>query len=358
MRRIVILAFLIVIGAFGCRSQARPLKPIRPTPTAGGVVVSAQPLPVTFEEINANPAAYINQPIRVSGAFTPLERVTCSPYKGPLTEWALVGNGLQMNAVGYERVIPLLASGQGMTVDGVWRFYRGPVGCGKEPATANLWYLEVTRILQPNPIVQGGTLAELPDGQPQPTLPSTGGSTDDGFPLSTPPLPTEQSPLDLPPTPEPTEDPFFDGGAGYPPDDPADLVTPAQPTDDDPFLEPDETLIPPTPTPSPTPTLRVTPGEEDDEEQDQPQATPTATPTGTLTPTATPAGTPTLGSGTTTAATATPSVTPTGSVTATSESGGLTTATPPTGGQPLPTNTPTIDAYPSPTGYPSPSPES
>jgi hypothetical protein len=39
-----------------------------------------------------------------------------------------------------------------MTVEGYWRLYEGPLGCGKNAPRAAIWYLEVLRIVEPNPL--------------------------------------------------------------------------------------------------------------------------------------------------------------------------------------------------------------
>ena len=69
-------------------------------------------------------------------------------------------------------------------VQGIWRFYAGPVGCGKESQESKgLWYLDVEHILQPNPlpIAGNGAVIEVTtndEGTPQ-EVPTEGASTGD-----------------------------------------------------------------------------------------------------------------------------------------------------------------------------------
>jgi hypothetical protein len=131
---------------------AQPLYPNLPTftPIAGAFVSEATA--IGFEELNADPAAQQDRRLQVSGEFTPLEAPTCLDHNGPLIEWSLVADELQLNAVGFEDVLRAVSPGIELTVTGIWRAYQGPVGCGKEPADGTVWYLEVDRIVEPNPL--------------------------------------------------------------------------------------------------------------------------------------------------------------------------------------------------------------
>ncbi len=64
---------------------------------------------------------------------------------------------------GYEEVLKRLPDGLTMTVEGIWRQYDGPLGCGKEPGDGQAWYLQVERIISPNPL-------PLMDGVPFATI--------------------------------------------------------------------------------------------------------------------------------------------------------------------------------------------
>ena len=136
-------------------TQSRPLKPVRDTAVPLNITLNSQAVLVNFDALNDDPAEYANKRVRVSGNYLRLEPVSCAPFSGPRIEWGLVSSGLQLNARGFEAVVlPIVPANTQMTVEGVWRRYPGPAGCGKEPPSG-LWYLDVEQIVQPNPLVAG-----------------------------------------------------------------------------------------------------------------------------------------------------------------------------------------------------------
>lgn len=152
----VILAGLLIVGWLITRTTTRPLKPLRLTVTPSALEHSGQPVIVTFDELNADPNAFRNQNIRITGAYTPQEKPDCFNYSGPVILWALISSDLQLNAQGFESILALVPDGTTLTVEGVWQLFEGPVGCGKGPAPAQVWYLQVERIVQPNPLPNFG----------------------------------------------------------------------------------------------------------------------------------------------------------------------------------------------------------
>lgn len=256
-------------------------------------MLAAQPQLVTFTDLQNDPEAFRDRPVRVSGALLKLPPPKCIPNSGPVIEWALIAEELRLDAIGFERAIRLLADDTPITVDGVFRLYEGPLGCGKGAPEGSAWFLEVIRVVQPNPLVtMGGPLGVV--------APST---TTSGGPLLPPGssvTPTNQS------TPSGTGTP-----GGVP------TMTPTG------GLPPTATVTPIGGTPSTTsiPTATAT-------SASTPQLTATST---RLTPTSTPTPTSTRGPGST--------PTPTGTL----------------GGYPSPataTPTSTGGGYPPPTSYP------
>ena len=148
----ILLLLAIVLLPLLAQSNDRRLKPLRPTATPGSLVIEGDPILIDFPDLNEDPFSYLNQRIRVTGDYTPLPPPDCTPFSGRRIRWALVAESLQMNAVGFERVLRLVEPDTTLTVEGIWRLYSGPAGCGKEPPDANVWYLEVERIVQPNPL--------------------------------------------------------------------------------------------------------------------------------------------------------------------------------------------------------------
>lgn len=289
------LLLLLLIWLVVALGGSRPLKPLREANMALDVTINGQPLLVDFDALNGNPAEYSNKRIQVSGSYLRLEAEDCELFNGPRIQWGLVAEGLQLNARGYEAIVlPIVSPGTPMTLQGIWRRYPGPAGCGKEPPTG-LWYLEVERIVQPNPLVAGTR--------------------------------TPVAVLSITPPPFPSVTPTTFGS-------PPAVGTPI------PSVTIVSTIVVSTPTS--TPTLDGT------AVTNTPTATPTSTATGTLaTPTSGP-GTPTGAPGTpTSTATPTPSVTPGGPGVPTPTNPSSVTATP--GGYPGPTSP---APSPSPPSYP------
>ncbi len=234
MVALMIIALLIV---WARPDNNRAMKPNRPAPTRVQLVIDAQPLLVTFDELNNNPNNYVGQRLRVNGDFTRLSVPACLHRSGPVFHWALVSGALQLDVLGYEALARLIPEDTPMTIEGFWRRYSGPSGCGKKPPTAHIWYLEVTQIVQPNPLPD--FVERVVDASPD--------LSDEPLPLETPPSQVEAPAASLPPTPTPSAD-------AYPsPQERPTAVTPgaASPT----AVAPGTTL---TPTPTSTPRVAAT----------------------------------------------------------------------------------------------------
>ncbi len=165
-------------------------------------MISSQPQLVTFSELQAEPEAYQDRLIRVTGNFFALPPPSCYPYSGPGAEWALISEGLRLDIVGFERVSQLLEQDNLMTVDGFFRLYEGRLGCGKGAPIDSAWYLELHQIVQPNPLVKVARVLGGGDGTN--LFPPQGTATQPGSPSMT------QPPIDgtTQPTMIPTQTPF------------------------------------------------------------------------------------------------------------------------------------------------------
>lgn len=157
----VIIIGVLILAAFlwfGRNNSARPIKPLVPTQTPSALQSEYAPISLEFADLGEDPVQFRDQRIQITGRFSKIELPSCRPYSGPQIEWGLVHDSLQMNAVGYEQIVRGLPDNTEMTVEGVWTFYEGSVGCGKESTEQNgIWYLKVEHILHPNPIVAGDT---------------------------------------------------------------------------------------------------------------------------------------------------------------------------------------------------------
>ena len=180
----LLLALLLIQGG------KRPLKPIRPSVTPVELSQNSQAILVTFDELNANPYAFHNQRIRITGSYTPQPKPDCPNYKGLLIRWALINENLQLNGYGFEKVLKLVPSGTTLTVEGVWRLYEGASGCGKDAPQALIWYLQVERIVQPNPLPGFGPVPDgstsAPEETPLPDVFEPTPTNDEGMTVSSP----------------------------------------------------------------------------------------------------------------------------------------------------------------------------
>ena len=188
---VIIILFLVALclllfAALYWQNQPRPLKPARETATPHEVIVDGQPIVVTFEELNSNASAYQNKWVQVSGSYFPKSPTVCNPKpsNGPIFKSVLVAEGFQLDVQGGEEALAIVAVNTDMVVQGIWRRYSGPVGCGKEPASGIVWYLDIRAVVQPNPIagstplpIDGTVAADILTAVPQMTpTPNADGS--------------------------------------------------------------------------------------------------------------------------------------------------------------------------------------
>lgn len=159
----LLLLLLAIAASCNGRDNNRGLKPFRSTREPFGNVGSGDVVILSFTDLNNDPVAYQNQRIRVTGDKITIQTINCRLYTGPVFTWGLIGDDLQLTALGFEKLVNRLPDGLTMTVEGVWRQYNGPLGCGKEPVDGSAWYLQVERIIAPNPL-------PLMDGTPFATI--------------------------------------------------------------------------------------------------------------------------------------------------------------------------------------------
>lgn len=264
-----------MLGVVACRPQG-VFRTVTAHSTPGASFLGI-PEPVTLPALAANPFLYQNKFIRVSGLYLPPETFTSCVrnVRGPAGRWFLSGEDWQLEVSGYERVAPRLQPGTPMTIDGIFTFYEGPLGCGKGAARDKLWYLKVIHIEDPNPlplIALDGGVVEFANGLPgvvmSGTLTATSPVTEATEGSGTPSEP-EPTGVTLTPTPAATT-PTATIPAGTLP---AGATTTGTP--------PTETA---TPAPTATPTMTPTPSPTNS----GPAETPAVTPTPVVTPPVTP----------------------------------------------------------------------
>ncbi|MFK7803080.1 MAG: hypothetical protein AB8G95_15720 [Anaerolineae bacterium] len=153
--RFNIVVFILSITALflsACRGSDGAFGPISPTPTQIGVV-NRPPVPVDFETLDSDPFVFVDRFVRVTGRYVPPRQIVCARQRGPSIDWFLISDELEMNMSGFGSIVGIAPDQAFFTVDGIWRRYKGPVGCAKEPEDQTIWYLEVVRIVDPNPLV-------------------------------------------------------------------------------------------------------------------------------------------------------------------------------------------------------------
>ncbi len=207
-----VLVILLLLALLLTRGGTRPLKPDRPSATPVELNQNSQAILVTFDELNANPYAFHNQRIRITGSYTPQPKPDCTNYKGLLIRWALISENLQLNGYGFEDVLKLVPESTTLTVEGIWRLYDGISGCGKGSPQTSIWYLQVERIVQPNPLPGFGSTPDdnnLPPGEtPSPEGAEPTPTAEDGTAVptaTTTPTMTTTPPVEITPlTPTPS----------------------------------------------------------------------------------------------------------------------------------------------------------
>lgn len=255
-------AVLLIITA--CTTSEAPTPtPFSTRSTATPNIGAASPLPVEFDDLVRNPIAYEGARIQLTGRYKKLPLLICDGevFRSPAT-WTLVNDNLIAPLGGFDaQVKQMLPENITMVVNGVWRRWHGPIGCGKDAVTRDIWYLDVREIVSPNPLVLV-TLTpfgeEVADAGENPTSTPVDDLPEEEVPIEEETAvaqPTQTVPTS---TPRPTSTPDFD---------------------DEEEEEPTVTAV--SPTPSAT-------GENDEEDDDTSTATPSQTPNPNATATRTP----------------------------------------------------------------------
>ncbi len=175
--------------------------PFQPTPedlsiAAGGSSIT--PVPAFLTDIMANPEFYEDAHVLVTGQYyrRPLQICGVDAHSSPVG-WDLVAGDVSVPAGGFNSQLrQLMPDGITMTVIGRFSYWKGPVGCGKQAVSTQMWYLDVVKIIDPAQLVQV-TLT-----------PGSGGSLDNGefsdqlfTPVSTPNAATPEGNANVPTSP-------------------------------------------------------------------------------------------------------------------------------------------------------------
>lgn len=208
IRRSALLFFLLIPWLTACNRGAGIAPTPFPSPGATLTPTLSGPVVLTVTELAAAPGLYRDTQVQLTGLFRKQPVLVCEsdPHPPPAT-WALAEEGVTALAGGFDQEVrSLLPEGLLMTVEGRWRRWEGLVGCGKQAAPREVWYLEVARILSPTTLMmvtltppgagsqEGTAVAEAPTQEGPPT--TEGLPTDDLSLLPTPMLEaTPESPI-------------------------------------------------------------------------------------------------------------------------------------------------------------------
>jgi hypothetical protein len=258
------LALLLLSG--GCRS----VEVVTPTPVA---TTAPTILPASIMVVQArlvdllnNPSNYEGLTVQVTGDYRRLPRLICEGkvYTSPAT-WSLVSGEIVVQAAGFEAMLrPPAGSTITLTVEGRWQRWQGLVGCGKDATQREIWYLDASRIVSPNPIVHitplPGQVTEVIIGDGDSATPLPGESEDPARPgIGITPLPPGESELmtpipSLPGTPAGPPVP----SSPTPTVESVVIITPTPLATPGLLPGPTETAVPLTPGTAPTATVTVT----------------------------------------------------------------------------------------------------
>lgn len=204
-QRYLILLLVLLTLLFAC-SEERPT----PTPFAEEDVTEealnpVEPLALSITDLAADPEAYASSIVKITGQYRRLPLLVCDsdPHPAPAT-WQLAAEDGSVVAIGGfdSQVRALLPNNLTMTVVGVWQLFDGPVGCGKNATSSQIWYLNARDIVSPSPIARvtltptgsgtqiaeadGATAVPSPEDSNFTTTPTR--SEDDPQPVGTPTL--------------------------------------------------------------------------------------------------------------------------------------------------------------------------
>jgi hypothetical protein len=202
-RRLIVLAGALLVLArcsqstdtgrmFSNRMPATPVAPAGP------------PLVVSVPELAADPEVYAGPLLRITAQYRRAPVVVCEGLtrSSPAT-WMLAQDEQLLAARGFEDlVIPLLPPRMMVTVEGVLRHWRGPLGCGKDAPVRDVWYLAVTDVVSPNPVAR---VTLTPEGQaPAGETPTELATAQEPGPVGTPVTAPTASPTTRPSSIRPT----------------------------------------------------------------------------------------------------------------------------------------------------------
>ncbi|GMQ79247.1 MAG: hypothetical protein BMS9Abin02_1815 [Anaerolineae bacterium] len=165
-RGLIVLCLVIIIAISACQSEEQ--EPVLSSPAATIAGKPLQPVSVSPITLVRNPSALEDQYIELAGNYKQLPIQVCAgeSHSSPIG-WHLATGDLEIPASGFEQQLRDLGEdGLPLVVEGRWKQWEGPVGCGRRVPVQQIWYLAVTEIISPNPLTavqkEAGEVAEVP----------------------------------------------------------------------------------------------------------------------------------------------------------------------------------------------------
>ena len=162
----VLFGFAAIITS--CRAEVTATT--EPVPTIEDQPLIAVDVPITT--LLRYPYDFEGEHVRITGQYRPLPLMACSkdPHTSPAT-WMLSDGGIEIAAAGFDGVLRELGQTDiPLVVEGRWQYWDGPVGCGRRAPEEELWHLQVSKIISPNPLSQlaaaGEEVASIPISTP------------------------------------------------------------------------------------------------------------------------------------------------------------------------------------------------
>lgn len=220
MLRKVFFLLTLILAMVGCRGALNVSPTPFPTPEPTATIGASGPIALTVPELLNASGVYRDTMVQLTGQLRKAPLIVCdSEYYASPVSWGLGEEGLTAYARGFDdQVRTLLPNDLIMTIEGRWQRWEGTVGCGKQARTQEVWFIDVSRILSPNPLTQitappsaGGGVAAIPTVQV--TLPSSGGMSEiEATKLAESGVKPSETPAVLKPTEPPKGDLYPSGG--------------------------------------------------------------------------------------------------------------------------------------------------
>lgn len=164
--RLALLSMILLLVA--CDGADLTPTPFPATWTPAPALNPQQSYAIEIPELLAESDKYVGAYVEVTGQYRKRPLLICESESAtnpsPATWEISDSTGVTLGAGQFDEALrSLIPNGLTVTVAGYWQQWEGPVGCGKQADQETVWFLEVTDVISPSPIVQV-TLTPSPIG--------------------------------------------------------------------------------------------------------------------------------------------------------------------------------------------------